>query len=629
MNNQIKRGAVYCLIVIIALLTLISCNSNKTTITGFAVLDENATNETITTETTTTDLTANQTTPATNETIEETKEKPEKEAKPEEKPAKPEPNKPPVWKSDVDEFVVAGKTTIDLNNYFFDENNDTITYASTAPEKISVEIQNNLAILTPIANNFTTSIEFTASDGDKTTSKEVILTVPERSITINLQYKPGTNYDSDDNGVEATTGVVDLTVENSQFTWEVNETNLCTRWEVFSVDSGGSTTVCYGSEKCCAFVGLGPTKGNWKENFYAVYGQYGATLNNIVSSRIIYVDYGVRQEKPYSEIYYSSWQNLSTNYYFATIDFKNVCVDTCSLSGFNLSSYNLIFEIENAVLNLDLLTYSIEEITKVLFALTIVDNEGTISGNYTLYKDNIPVTEESVEPDYYKIEVFPQTDVIDKLVIENVEIADPLTADIGIDNVGREILIDDVDVKKRYAVNLEELEFEKATLTATASANSLFKCRQWDYESEVCFGTWEKIKDLVPGEQYDLTLTPNDPGFIEGNSNITLNITPINITAITLIKEIPNITININNNATINLSNYFLNADENTIFTYYEQDNIIILFENGIATILPDKNFVGVRYSFITATKGSSIVVSNLFSINVVNVSAIANITPN
>ena len=632
MNNKEKRGfgLIYLILIVVLLITITSCNS-KTSITGFAVLDENTTNETITTETTTTDTTINQTTSTTNETIaiNETKEKEKPVETPakEEKPKPAEPNKPPVWKSDVNEFIVKGKTTIDLNNYFVDENNDTITYTSTTPEKISVEILNNLAILTPTASNFTTTITFTATDGDKTTSKEVTLIVPERSIAINLQYKLGTSYDADDNGYEATYGIIDLTVENSQFAWDVNETNLCTRWEVYSIENEELTTVCYGDLKCCSFIGLGTTRDKWNEPFYSTFGQYGATLNNIVSAQILYVDYGTRENKPYVEIYNSPWQNLSVNYYVALIEFENVCVETCILTGFNETSYKLIFEVDGATLTLDKLTYSlIEEISNVLFDLAIKDAQGLISGNYTLYKNNniISIVEGFVEPDYYNIEVVPTENVIDKLVIENTNITKPTTATIGVDNVTKEISIENVDVKKRYAVNLEELEFEKATLTATASANALYKCKQWDYERELCFGSWEKVKDLVVGEAYSITLTKEDPGFIEGNVNIT--IVPINITGLALIKDIPNITITINKNATFDLSEYFANIDENTVFTYFKQEGISILFENNIATIIPNKDFIGTVYTYITATKGSDTTISNLFSVNVVNVT-ITNIT--
>ena len=292
-----KLTQVFLVIFMAIIFLIIIINSYNPSLTGLAVLNENATNNnTIITDTITTTET-----PSTNEaqTTQEKKEKPDKE-----EILKPEPNKPPVWKSDVNEFIVKGATTIDLNNYFVDDNNDAITYTSTTPEKISVTINSNLVTLISDSNNFTATIEFTADDGDKTTKKEVALIVPERTITNNLQYKPGTIYDVNDDGSEPTNGVVDLTVENSGFSWNVNESNLCTRWEVYSVEDEKSTTVCYGSDKCCGFVGLGAARDSWKENFYAAYGQYGARLNNIASAQVIYVDYGKREEKPYVEIYY-------------------------------------------------------------------------------------------------------------------------------------------------------------------------------------------------------------------------------------------------------------------------------------------------------------------------------------
>jgi len=55
--------------------------------------------------------------PITNETAKE-KGKPGKNETP---GKKPEANVPPVWKSNVNKFTINGKTTIDLNNYFFDK----------------------------------------------------------------------------------------------------------------------------------------------------------------------------------------------------------------------------------------------------------------------------------------------------------------------------------------------------------------------------------------------------------------------------------------------------------------------------------------------------------------------------
>ena len=609
---------IYLVAVIVILGSAILFNPIKNTITGFAVA--NASNETTDQLNESIDeIETNITEEGASITNETSKEKGPKKGEEQAKPEKPEPNTPPVWKSDVDEFIIYGTTIINLDDYFFDKNNDTIGYAATAPENIAIEINGNLATITPAGHNFNATIKIAASDGDKSTTKEVTLIIPEKTIIINLEYKSGSIYDVDDDGVETTDGIIDLTVENSNFNWDVDESKLCTRWETYSIGDEESTIVCYGSQKCCQFVGLMATKPSWKEPFYSSYGIYGATSNNIVSAQVLYVDYELDVDEPFAEIYNSDWSDLSASYYSAFTYFENVCVDTCILVGFNDTSYKLIFEIEDAVLELNTLTYTlIETIDQVSVALDVEDNKGLTSGTYNLYKDNVLVTGEFVEPDYYDIEIIPEEKVIKKLLIRNTNITEPLTAVIGIDNVSREQKIKDVKIKKRFAVDTSNLDFETATLTAVAQANSLWKCKQWDYETEVCYGTWEKIKDLTVGEEYELSITANDPGFVEGNLNITpVNITPINITKFALIKNIPNISIIKNNNYTINLNQYFSGIDKGTKFSYYEVDNISILFDNNIATIVPDKDFVGTRFTYITAKKSKNVVVSNVFSVNI------------
>ncbi|MBN4049140.1 hypothetical protein JYT91_00835 [archaeon AH-315-M20] len=137
---------------------------------------------------------------------------------------------------------------------------------------------------------------------------------PDQTIKIKLEYKTGTIWDSDNDGVETIRGVVDLTVENTVFNWDVNEKNLCTRWETYSLDDSKSTTLCYGSENCCNFINLAPTRANWSETFYSYYELYGATFNNIISAQVLYVDYNLSLENPYVDVYYSSWYNLSAIY---------------------------------------------------------------------------------------------------------------------------------------------------------------------------------------------------------------------------------------------------------------------------------------------------------------------------
>ena len=181
-----------------------------------------------------------------------------------------------------------------------------------------------------------------------------------KMININLSYKSGTIYDTDDNGYETINGVVDLVVENSGFSWDAKQSKLCTKWEIYNVETGISTALCNGNNDCCAFAGVLPTKNNWSEAYYSVFGKDGAGHDNIISSLIIYYDVNLSPDNIKSEIYNSDWSNLSVKFFEGENHFNYTCMETCSLNGLNKSAYTLIFEIEdNAVLRIDAIDYKI------------------------------------------------------------------------------------------------------------------------------------------------------------------------------------------------------------------------------------------------------------------------------
>ncbi|MBI2647526.1 hypothetical protein HYW99_03545 [Candidatus Woesearchaeota archaeon] len=442
-----------------------------------------------------------------------------------------------------------------------------------------------------------------------------------QTINIALEYKNGTPYDIDNNGIEPINGVIDLTVENTIFGWDLDETKLCTRWDVYSITDEQSTIVCYGSEKCCNFIDLHPKRDSWREPFYAIYGQQGANLENIISAQVIYVDYNLIQDEPFADIYYSKWQNLSANFYYPHIEFRNMCVETCSLNDFNETEYKLIFEINNSVLTIEEIGYSVvEEIKSVTFNLSIVDNMLMNSGTYLMYKNSNLVEGDLIEPDYYELELIPKGSMIDRIKVMDVNITESIKATVGIDNVSNEITLEGMNITKRFAIKLDELEFEEAILMSNASANSLFKCNNWDFHSELCLGTWEKIKDLAINESYQLIINDGVVGFIEGNFKIVTNLTNLSF-----VDDIPNMTIAMNTNSTLNLKLYFANLDNDTVFDYFKQGNITISFIDNAAIIMPNKDFVGKAYTFISANKSDNFAVSNVFAINIVNITDIEN----
>ena len=66
-----------------------------------------------------------------------------------------------------------------------------------------------------------------------------------------------------------------------------------------------------------------------------------------------------------------------------------------------------------------------------------------------------------------------------------------------------------------YAIDPTAINFSSAEVTAIATGDTLFKCKEWNFESQTCEGEWVIIKSITPGQEYTFTLTPEDPGFME------------------------------------------------------------------------------------------------------------------
>ncbi|MBL7055888.1 hypothetical protein ISS07_03180, partial [Candidatus Woesearchaeota archaeon] len=314
-------------------------------------------------------------------------------------------NNAPVWIG-PESFTINNETTIDLDSYFSDADNDNLIYSTSNVSNVSILINDNMITLIPSMNiSETKSLLFAAYDGIDITFKTVSLVIDttinnetpenqtttnetvEKIINVDLAYGDNEFYDANDDGIETITGIVDFTSKDSVFNWEVDSNNLCTRYDVESVEDSVITSLCYGSSNCCAFVNLQNSRDAWNESLYLSYGSYGASFNNIVSAQVLHIDYNLSADNPYSDVVYSSWKNLTAKFEDNTIRFTDTCVDTCVLSGFNDTSYTLIIEIENTTLTIDNLDYSIIEkqinteptLVKEIENITIKNTE-----NYTI-----------------------------------------------------------------------------------------------------------------------------------------------------------------------------------------------------------------------------------------------------
>ncbi|MBI1935261.1 hypothetical protein HYS31_02370 [Candidatus Woesearchaeota archaeon] len=286
-------------------------------------------------------------------------------------------NNAPQWNSDTDYFVLNKTLAINLLDYFLDLDNDQLSFSVSDAENINESFNGSILALSTEAYDFNTTLNITASDNKSSFGKEIRIIVlayianatiisnetleQNKTMSISLSYGSGTIYDVNDNGEETINGVVDLTVGQTSFNWDVEKSRLCTFWRVQSIDDAKLTKFCNGNSQCCAFGELLPTEDLWNDTYYSAFGKDGAGYDNAVYARVAYYNVNLSPDNLKSEIYLSEWANLSVKYYKDEIEFADACAETCSLEGLNRSSYTLVFEIEgDAVLKIGRLHYSID-----------------------------------------------------------------------------------------------------------------------------------------------------------------------------------------------------------------------------------------------------------------------------
>jgi hypothetical protein len=123
----------------------------------------------------------------------------------------------------------------------------------------------------------------------------------------------------------------------------------------------------------------------------------------------------------------------------------------------------------------------------------------------------------------YDVEIVAQNAPIEKITFKNLNITEKLN--LGIDTVSKELVAPpNAQVMKVYAIDPSQLNFTEAVVTSVATGHTLWKCKDWNYTTQDCYGTWEKLMDISPGKEYSFTLTSEDPGYAEtGVASVNTN----------------------------------------------------------------------------------------------------------
>lgn len=191
--------------------------------------------------------------------------------------------------------------------------------------------------------------------------------------------------------------------------------------------------------------------------------------------------------------------------------------------------------------NLLLYDYSFEVIEKPASPVEIKDSSG-IPAQATLhiyFQDGSDKSTKLINTDTmssfslptqnFNLEIMPQNKALPRIILKNVNPKQGLKEgwnnekiELGLEQVHplRNPVKDRIPVKS-YAIDPTKFEFESAEVIQTAVGEELWKCKDYDFSSQKCFGTWEFVMNLTPGEQYTFVLTPEDPLYTETRANVS------------------------------------------------------------------------------------------------------------
>ncbi|MBN2459882.1 hypothetical protein JXB28_06380 [Candidatus Woesearchaeota archaeon] len=132
---------------------------------------------------------------------------------------------------------------------------------------------------------------------------------------------------------------------------------------------------------------------------------------------------------------------------------------------------------------------------------------------------------------------------VKEIELKNVQLTKgsiPLELSIGLEDIdisssGGKVNINQRTAIKAFAIDPTSLNFSEGIVTGVAIGTELWKCKDWNFAEQACYGDWIKLMDLVPSSEYSFTLTPDDPGFAETSPSIgtadigsMMNITYVN-----------------------------------------------------------------------------------------------------
>ncbi|MFH0869533.1 MAG: DUF2341 domain-containing protein [archaeon] len=118
--------------------------------------------------------------------------------------------------------------------------------------------------------------------------------------------------------------------------------------------------------------------------------------------------------------------------------------------------------------------------------------------------------------DLYDLELTITGKAVSRITLNNLRLSNDSNISMGIDDVPLEKASSaKMRAVKAFAIDPSHLDFTDGSATLIATGRELWKCKDWSFDSQSCAGSWSKVMELTPGQEYSIALSPEDPGYAE------------------------------------------------------------------------------------------------------------------
>jgi hypothetical protein len=122
--------------------------------------------------------------------------------------------------------------------------------------------------------------------------------------------------------------------------------------------------------------------------------------------------------------------------------------------------------------------------------------------------------------DNVDLEVTPARGPIKKLLLKEVDLT--TESSLGLEELPKTFPSPLGRWAQVYAIDPTNLNFQEGLVTVIAKGVNLYKCKDYNFEEQDCYGNWSLFQtNLIPGQEYTFILTAEDPVFAEEVSTCT------------------------------------------------------------------------------------------------------------